>query len=521
MKKTSTPPHFYLTLFAFLLISNMSFSQGLNEECGTRDIDFGYVASVNPPNFDNYEPKLYNVFFWPVYLETSTSTYSLDEEEALTAIANLNREFNRFRIYFKYGGMQPLYSDDFEEFSTGDGNCPPNDETAFGSFINIPGNQNSDTFNVYLFKDICGAGGIFFGNRQIYMRENLITNWHFPHEMGHAFQLGHTHFDYEHYEIDDDGVLILDKNDNPIPNDSCERVTRDEENNPLFNARINGDGIVSTAAMPIFNRNHHGQNNATNDVIYEYTGDGTDCSRVDDYQISSIDLKNFMNNGTESPKVSLLEDGVGFTNEQGFRMRGAIESGPYAQALDDADNDGDFSPLYEPYKGSYYVAGPAQNPNDAPHFQPGFDYEFVSCNCDCNSCPIHPECVNEPSDYTTTNFQTNSNIVLSIDKYHSNYDDIVQPNHTAIRILNLPTNSPITAPITRRCYDNNNRAAGGGKVTKFNDDIFNTNTTVTPKDSTQINSPLLINGLPAGLYVIDKTFEDGSTEQQVIQKGNN
>jgi hypothetical protein len=112
-------------------------------------------------------------------------------------------------------------------------------------------------------------------------------------------------------------------------------------------------------------------------------------------------------------------------------------------------------------------------------------------------------------------------VVLSIDKYHKQYEEIIQPNHTAIRILNLPTNSPITAPITRRCYDNNNRTAGGGKVTKFNDDVFNTNTTITPKDSTQINSPTLINGLPAGLYVIDKTFEDGSTEQQVIQKGNN
>jgi hypothetical protein len=492
----------------------MSFSQGINEECGTQDIDFGYVATVNPPNFDNYEPKLYNVTFFPIYLETGTSTYSLDEDEALTAIANLNREFNRFRIYFKYRGIQPLYSDDFEEYSNGSGTCPPDDFDDFGDFINIPGNRTDDSFNVYVFKGLCGFAGSNDYQRTILMREDLIQNWHFVHEMGHSFQIGHTHHDYEHFVVNN-GVLE--------PNEDCERVTRDPDDTMNFNALIKGDTFVSTAAMPKFSNTelHYGQNNSTDYDNIIYTGNGTDCDRVNLYQIFPADLKNFMNNGTEIPYKALEEDGTGFTNEQGFRMRHNIVNGLplYVQQLALADNDGDFSSLYEPYKGEYHTIGP--QPDIAPHFQPGFDYEFVACNCDCNSCPTAPECVNEPSDYTTTNFQTYSNVVLSIDKYHKQYEEIIQPNHTAIRILNLPTNSPITAPITRRCYDNNNRTAGGGKVTKFNDDVFNTNTTITPKDSTQINSPTLINGLPAGLYVIDKTFEDGSTEQQVIQKGNN
>ena len=55
---------------------------------------------------------------------------------------------------------------------------------------------------------------------------------------------------------------------------------------------------------------------------------------------------------------------------------------------------------------------------------------------------------------------------------------------------------------------------------KFNDNVFNTNVTVTPKDSTQINNPDLIPALPSGLYKIDKTYEDGSNDETVIFKEN-
>ena len=42
-----------------------------------------------------------------------------------------------------------------------------------------------------------------------------------------------------------------------------------------------------------------------------------------------------------------------------------------------------------------------------------------------------------------------------------------------------------------------------------------------PQDSTQINNPSLIDNLDAGLYVIDKTYDDGTTNQSVILKENN
>jgi len=76
-------------------------------------------------------------------------------------------------------------------------------------------------------------------------------------------------------------------------------------------------------------------------------------------------------------------------------------------------------------------------------------------------------------------------------------------------------------PQPRKCYDNNNKAPNGGSVTRFNDGVFNANVTITPKDSMGINDQHLIQNLQNGLYTIDKTYDDGSTQQTVIQKGNN
>lgn len=165
--------------------------------------------------------------------------------------------------------------------------------------------------------------------------------------------------------------------------------------------------------------------------------------------------------------------------------------------------------LYEPYTGSYYVAGP--NLNDPPLFQPGFEYRFVECDCTCN----------EPTAYEDISFSYNGNTFLKIiDKYEDDYSTIFHPNHSAIVIKHLePTNTFYPQP--RRCYDNNNKAPSGGTVTRFNDGVFNANVTMTPKDSLGINSPILIESLTPGLYTVDKDFQDGSTEQTVILKENN
>jgi len=74
------------------------------------------------------------------------------------------------------------------------------------------------------------------------------------------------------------------------------------------------------------------------------------------------------------------------------------------------------------------------------------------------------------------------------------------PNHSAIDIIEV--NKAYGYAQIKKCYDNNNRTPIGGGITKFNDNIFNTNVTITPKDSTGINNPNLVNELPNGLYKI-------------------
>jgi hypothetical protein len=71
----------------------------------------------------------------------------------------------------------------------------------------------------------------------------------------------------------------------------------------------------------------------------------------------------------------------------------------------------------------------------------------------------------------------------------------------------------------QKCYDNyDDTPILGGKVIKFNDDVFNTNVTITPKDSLGINNPNLIEQLAPGLYKVEKNYEEGNTEQDIIFK---
>jgi hypothetical protein len=162
--------------------------------------------------------------------------------------------------------------------------------------------------------------------------------------------------------------------------------------------------------------------------------------------------------------------------------------------------------LYEPYAGEYFDPNNPNDPLYKPLFQPGFEYRFFECDCDCP----------EPAPYEDISFTYTQNIIKQVGKYESDYSTIYHPNHSAIGIK--IENNPVFWPQPRRCYDNPNRRPVGGSLTRFNDNVFNYNITVTPKDSTGINSPLLIEQLVPGLYKIEKIYEEGNTEQDIIFK---
>jgi hypothetical protein len=185
------------------------------------------------------------------------------------------------------------------------------------------------------------------------------------------------------------------------------------------------------------------------------------------------------------------------------------------ETLTDSDREGlidvetTFAELYLPYKGTYYFAGPLLPASENPLFQPGFDYWFIECD------GPYPQ----PADYNESFYYNPQNKISHYTKDEQNYGAITHPNHTAIKIKQVETSLGYTN--IQKWYDNYNRISIGGYVTKFHDNVLNTNVRVTPKDSLQINNDLMINNLPQGLYKIEKVYDNGDMEQTIIMKDNN
>jgi hypothetical protein len=290
-------------------------------------------------------------------------------------------------------------------------------------------------------------------------------------EIGHCFNLLHTRSSNEH--------------------------TTRNPNDTLFNATTAGDRIVDTAANSGFSL---GGTYLYLDENCEYIAGFEQDNHGVDYDISPEDVDNSMGDAGDCEENYL-------TGGQAIRMREAINDDIYGKF---SAAETTIASLYEPYKGEYYFSGPALPESSKPLFQPGFDFSFIECSC----ANIDTDC-NVPIDYNNTSFQNNHTVISSFGKYDTDYNNMTHPNHTAILIDQLDTNQP------RKCYDNWNKAAESGSITKFNDGVLNANVTITPQDSLSINNPNLLNDLPNGLYKIEKNYNDGSSQETVIIKGNN
>lgn len=308
------------------------------------------------------------------------------------------------------------------------------------------------------------------------------------------------------------------------PPQNCEHVTRDtnlvcDPNDPLvvcYNALDAGDRVHDTSAVPDFagERCEELGYPAPYDTCpqtvprYYYISDYPDCEydningmdcQGSTYQIFTEDVRNLM-----AYTRSLC--GQDLTLDQGARIHYKIGQSTHYNAI---KNVLGLESLYQPYKGTYSLDG--RIPEYPPTFQPGFDYEFVSCG-------PHGEYPPPPDYYDTSFWYINGGLfyyTFSKDIPREHYGNIIHKNHFAIKIAQVPNLYPV-----RSCYSVTGIATEGS-VTKFEDDVFNNNVTITQKDSTQINSPNLINDLPQGLYKIEKVQPDGFIEQTVIIKENN
>jgi len=488
-----------------------------------------FSHSTDPNFLYAKEPIVLRVLFWQVnqyggqFGDDPNQNIDITEQEALSAIANLNMEFNQYNIFFKYKGLNQFDSPEtiyIEELDEGGYNCAPIlgddqvailDENGFNTldnhcqfiqlfqFANSNGYMPKGHINIYIPHEthLYRAVGATSLPKMIIKREDF-ANKIMIHEMGHVLYLKHTH--KGHRDIDD-----------PLNDQytACEHVTRDPANDD-YNAELKGDIIVDTAAAPDFLFEHYyelleqgysEEYAAANDTVYKYIAPltcdyiGTGLSCLDNlYDIYESDSKNIMAYIPEDCRES-------FTIGQAIRMHEIVELWPenYEPTT--------LSELFEPYSGEYYFAGPLPTEHP-PLFQPGFKYKFVECE------GPYPA----PAAYGTVFPFSINTILLTIDDDETDYTSITHPNHSAI-LIKHDYGDFLDKP--EKCYDNWNRKPSGGLITKFNDDVFNTNVTFTAQDSTSINNQSLIENLESGLYKIDKIYEDGSSQETVIYKENN
>ncbi len=325
------------------------------------------------------------------------------------------------------------------------------------------------------------AGGI--GSNMTILKLSKLSDPTATHELGHNLGLYHTR--------------AKTNGSSNKEHTTREETLSDGSINLDFNAKTADDEVVDTAANTAFRQGPGFFPFVESDCTY--SGDEQDELGVP-YVIIQEDVINNMSDAYAFDCQSAY-----LTPGQGHRMRETIQN----------DNDlivaaTTVASLYEPYKGEYYLVGPASNQIKPPLFQPGFEYKFVECCCN------YPQ----PADYYDTSYTFNSmNILNYAAADETDYGAISHPNHSAILITEVE--DALGNSFARKCYDNWNRSPSGGMVTRFNDGTFNTNVTVTPKDSLGINNQSLINDLPSGLYTIDKEYDDGATQQTVLLKQNN
>jgi len=456
-------------------------AQQNNLECATPEPSLPdtagvYSYSTDISYFADKDPVVLNIYFWGINYPNGNNDFPNRAHDALQGIANLNIIYNQFNIFFKYRG--------YGEFDSPEVTVPlPNGEPDTNGYYILEtisqyhamvdwaaanGYKDENAFNVYAFGWAGFGGGIATGYRTLtcgVSSPNLLTQL-LSHEIGHNLDLIHTNSFNEH-------------------------TTRNLNDVDCFNATTAGDRVVDTNANRGFDATNTDPNTCT------YIGNETDnCPNNNTpYFITHEDIINTM-----GKRVGLCGGNHYFSLGQGIRAREAIAAGHYNVAITTV------SSLYEPYAGEYFDPN---NPNDQfykPLFQPGFEYRFFECDCDCP----------EPTPYEDISFSYTQNIIKQVSKYESDFNTIYHPNHSAIAIK-VP-NEPVFWPQPRRCYDNPYRRPIAGSVTRFNDDIFNTNITVIPKDSLGINSSNLIEQLEPGLYKIEKNYEEGNTEQDIIFK---
>lgn len=200
-----------LTVLLISLINNSLKSQIDNLVCGTPDssglvIPGGYSGLTNPEEVPYYcEPYVINIYFWGINRPDGTNDYPNRSQDVLTAIANLDINFNQFNIFFKYRGYEEIDSPTLP----GDPNGYYVLESAAQYYnglipwVTNSGYVNPNAINIYAYgwgNGFGGAASSIGSTKSGVSSSNLITTG-LTHEIGHNLGLRHTRSSNENVTI--------------------------------------------------------------------------------------------------------------------------------------------------------------------------------------------------------------------------------------------------------------------------------------------------------------------------------
>lgn len=134
-----------IKVFLLLLLTLISFTFNFYAqegfECATPD-PTGPLPVLNYPNnvdatyFNSLGTVVFNVYFWGINKDDGSSTNKLNQTDALHAIAQLNKKYNQFNVFFKYYGYGHINSTQYHTIKrcTEQGPPPYTTNCLYGSF---------------------------------------------------------------------------------------------------------------------------------------------------------------------------------------------------------------------------------------------------------------------------------------------------------------------------------------------------------------------------------------------------
>jgi hypothetical protein len=444
---------------------------------------------ATPPSSNKY---VFSIKFHIVKNTDGTgSTSAFGENEVLNAIMILNTTYNPYNIFFKYIGYDVILNSDYmlinsqtgavnvstatlHTFSelitysqTGMAN-PVYDYNAMNIFIVDKLDEHSTTLQAQT------AGVAYRPGVNSAFTNNYFLTSTLPHEIGHNFNLLHTH-----------------QNWNTV---NCEHVSGD-------NSDTAGDLVIDTpASYPFSNTNFSAS------CSYINPTNAVDCIGT---TFANCPVKNFMssNNNCRQLGTEYLPGNAVFSNGQANRMREQINTyynnSSNTYGYYNAKNT--IESLYEPY---------AKNPILGDIVSITDDGILNGMSIVCRRLSGYTYKFQKGFNYTFNTFgTTNNHGVTEIPSY---------PDFGTLTITQL--NTTYEHPFGEICYRGTKlcslEAMEGGKIytTQYLGSTNITEKILTPQD---LENPNLVNELPNQTYnILIQETTSGDIKSEIIYKGN-